>query len=648
MFPSWGVPMVEADGDYRKDAWLEQKIGGPLYEHQQNLPRLPVPSLEDTLTKFVPTALPLAESESERQALLQAVEAFPTQAKNLQERLQQRAQDPEWKDSSWLQPWWNKLAYLQFRETVMINVSYFFDFKDDPKATTNVTRGAALLTAAGQFRKLVCSGQWPAEQVGRGDKRKPLCSTAYKYMFHACRIPVLEEDTYRIYDPSLHHHAIVARKGHFFKIGFCDPTTGEPYSLEQLEEALETCIQQAEQLETETSPYLPKLGWLTSQHRDEWAKARTALLEFGGPRMEEALATMESGALILCLDDEKVVSRKESSSLYLYGGESSGDNRWFDKSLTVSVTDNGKAGFLGEHSMMDGMPVVSFANHLTQQTYDKCQNATAARSTTPLVVEPVFGQDLIPAIRQAADLVEMAKAAHAEMSGKHELFVQTFHGFGGTFMKKSGCSPDAFVQMAIQLATYRLWGKQAGTYESAQVRPFLHGRTEVARGVSAESAAFCEKMGLVPQWNDTETFAEKSELFEKAVVAHVKYIGKAAQALGVDRHFFGLSMLANDDPLPDLFADPTFQRSKHWRVSTSHLTHPRFENWGYGEVVPDGVGLSYSIHPRHCVFNITSLKEHAWSDKLSQLLEDSLLEIRRILEAKEDASNPDADPKSRL
>ena len=227
---------------------------------------------------------------------------------------------------------------------------------------------------------------------------------------------------------------------------------------------------------------------------------------------------------------------------------------------------------------------------------------------------------------------------------RHEIHVQSFQGYGSDFIKQSGFSPDAFVQMAMQVATYRLWGEQAGTYEATQVRPFLHGRTETTRSVSTESAAFCNAMGLRRKDDESDEAArkEKLALLQAAVSAHVKYIGLAAKAQGVDRHFLGLSMLVQDgEAMPDLYADPVFIRAKRWRVSTSHLTHPKFDNWGYGEVVPDGVGLAYSIHKRHCVFNITALKEHGWTDKLSQLLEESLLEMRTLIET-------DTMPTSRL
>ena len=228
-----------------------------------------------------------------------------------------------------------------------------------------------------------------------------------------------------------------------------------------------------------------------------------------------------------------------------------------------------------------------------------------------------------------------AKNDFNELVGNNSLHVQSFQGYGSTFMKQSGYSPDAYVQMAMQIATYRLWGEQVGTYEATQVRPFVHGRTETTRSVSLESAALVQTFGLHPAHDETNTHArkEKLQLFKAAVKAHVKYIQDAAQANGVDRHLLGLSMLVKDgEVLPDLYNDPVFQRGKRWRVSTSHLTHPKFDGWGYGQVVPDGVGLAYSIHPRHCIFNITALKQTGWTDKLSQLLEEALLELRTLIE----------------
>jgi carnitine O-acetyltransferase len=287
--------MVESHGDYRDEAFLESHIGGPLYEHQASLPRLPIPKLEETIDMFLPTALPLAKNEEERDTLLEACKQFPLQAGTLQTRLEARRE--EMKDSSWLQLWWNTAGYLQVRDPVTINVSYFFHLSDDPTLTEpkNIKRSAAIMTAVASFRTQVCSGTLPAETVGKA--RTPLCSTAFKYMFHACRIPRREQDSYRMYDPSHHAHCIVVRKGHFFSVDFID-SQGNALPLATLEQRLQQCIDQAD-----STPAM-ELGWLTSNNRDSWADARNDLIQAGGVAMEEALTKLESGAFLLCLDDE--------------------------------------------------------------------------------------------------------------------------------------------------------------------------------------------------------------------------------------------------------------------------------------------------------------------------------------------------------
>ena len=194
-------------------------------------------------------------------------------------------------------------------------------------------------------------------------------------------------------------------------------------------------------------------------------------------------------------------------------------------------------------------------------------------------------------------------------------------------MKQSGYSPDAYVQMAIQLAIYRLFGKQAATYEASQVRIFLHGRTETTRSVSQGSEKFVKAMGLRRKYDEDniEARTKKLAFLREAVALHVKYLKHAANGYGVDRHFFGLSMLLDDaNERPSLFSNPVYARSKHWRVSTSCLPNSP----GFGEVVPDGVGIGYEVKTNSCIFTITARKEHNWTETLSHFIEEALIEMR--------------------
>lgn len=93
------------------------------------------------------------------------------------------------------------------------------------------------------------------------------------------------------------------------------------------------------------------VGVLTAHGRKEWASAREQLVADGN---EELLERAEAAVLALCLDDDSPETRTEVGRALWHGN---GRNRHFDKSVQIVVFANGKAGLVGEHSMMDGMPV---------------------------------------------------------------------------------------------------------------------------------------------------------------------------------------------------------------------------------------------------------------------------------------------------
>lgn len=639
----WPAPMIESKGDYREEAYLEDFIGGPLYQDQKELPSLPVPNLENTLSSFLPTALPLAKNEDEAKHLIKKSERFMLEVKGLQEKLIER-KEINMSDSSWLQHWWNTVGYLQVRDPIVVNVSYFFHFIDDGTLPIlanqssrsldgkhlGVLRAASILHSSADFRKQVCSGSYPQQRMGRNEPKTPLCSVAFKYMFNSCRVPHRVQDTYKIYDPSLHKHCIVARKGLFFSVDFLDDV-GDALPVQELEERLQKCVILADE-----NVHLPKFGWCTSSDRDSWADARSEMLRIGGGGMAKDIEKIESSALMICLDDEAPVSRKQCGDIFWTGGLSSGHNRWFDKSIQIMCANNGKAGLIGEHSMMDGMPMVCYADHVTRNTYSDAINKSGVEmSLAKGGVEILFQSCVDSNVFNNSKLPEMISKANQhfiQLVSDHELNVQSFQGYGSNGIKKMGYSPDAFVQMAIQLAIYRLLGKQVGTYEATQVRPYLHGRTETTRTISPDSAAFVKRMGTRANFcDDVPSRVEKKAYLRKAVETHMNYITKAAKGHGVDRHFLGLSMMVDGgEQMPELYSDPLFVRSKTWRVSTSNLSHPRFDNWGFGEVVSNGVGIGYAIKRRSCVFNITALKENRWTEKLCHLLEEALIEMEFI------------------
>ena len=61
-------------------------------------------------------------------------------------------------------------------------------------------------------------------------------------------------------------------------------------------------------------------------------------------------------------------------------------------------------------------------------------------------------------------------------------------------MNVAGLSPDAYVQMTLQLAWYKSRGSFTATYETALTRAFDKARTETIRTLSEDSRAWVLSM----------------------------------------------------------------------------------------------------------------------------------------------------------
>ena len=60
-----------------------------------------------------------------------------------------------------------------------------------------------------------------------------------------------------------------------------------------------------------------------------------------------------------------------------------------------------------------------------------------------------------------------------------------------------------------------------------------------------------------------------------------------------------------------VFSSPAVARAGRWRISTSNLGSPRIANWGWGQVVPDGVGVAYSVHADRVSANVVGRADFA-------------------------------------
>jgi carnitine O-acetyltransferase len=118
---------------------------------------------------------------------------------------------------------------------------------------------------------------------------------------------------------------------------------------------------------------------------------------------------------------------------------------------------------------------------------------------------------------------------------RHDHKVLASFNYGKNQIKKFAVSPDAFVQLSIQLAFYKLFGECRATYESAQTKKYAWGRTETCRSVSEDSVKFV-KAAADPSVDPKI----KANLARKAISTHTDFMAAAVDARGVDRHFLGM------------------------------------------------------------------------------------------------------------
>lgn len=196
--------------------------------------------------------------------------------------------------------------------------------------------------------------------------------------------------------------------------------------------------------------------------------------------------------------------------------------------------------------------------------------------------------------QESKDAIAKAQQEYAKEAANQELGYLYYTRYGKNGIKAAKSSPDGWVQMVMQLA-YALTHPEApvtGTYEAAMTRKYGLGRTETVRVCSPASKAFV--LASLPGSGVSD--ADKRKLFLEALQQQGKDMKDASNAMGCDRHIFGLKMInaeQGDGKAVELFEDDLFKRSGIWQLSTSAIISKYFAAYGWGQVVPNGFGKSH-------------------------------------------------------
>ncbi|CAG0883780.1 unnamed protein product [Darwinula stevensoni] len=490
--------------------------------------------------------------------------------------------------------------------------------RDGPRDT--VDHAARFIRRLLDYKEILDRRELPLERATCREKGQPLCMDQYYRVFTTYRIPGRDLDVQRSTftdEPPESEHIIVASRNQFFSLNV--KIGGEKAGIEGISEALMRIIRESQE---DPDPD-PPVGILTTRSRPEWAADREKLI----PENEEALELIETCLFVVCFDAIPPGIRDDVNAaeqmLHGSGSTVNSGNRWFDKTAQFVFTSDGVWGLCYEHSAAEGIAVVNVLEDTIAALEDGYRPSDGWNSDSPRFLPPQrirwrLHDDLKKAIEIASLEMDRSVQRRVPLVSNTDVKIFRYEGYGKEFAKQQKTSPDAFIQLALQLAYYRLvyevniscsrvqmcqccvldrlHGHLVFTYESASTRRFRYGRVDNIRASTWEALEFAKSM------QPDSTFSVRISLFF---------------------------------PLDEII-DPRDRHSFSHRGKTcipSQIPTKMESFMLYGPVVEDGYGTSYNPRPNDIVFCISSFKScsKTSSERFQCALKDALDDIRLLL-----------------
>lgn len=290
-------------------------------------------------------------------------------------------------------------------------------------------------------------------------------------------------------------------------------------------------------------------------------------------------------------------------------------NRWADKSYTSIYFKNGLSGGSCDHTPMDGF-CTAVVTHYVINTLKETKGIYTGKAKFRDLPKPIrldFHLD-----EKITSQISLSQQKFHENISDIQAGVYVFDGFGKSLLRDHRFHPEAFVQIALQLAYYRMYSRPASTYVTATTRKYYHGRTETCRSCFPENVDFAKAV--------IDGSASPSDLYKllgKAVDKFQVMMEDAMKNEGCDRHFLGLYMMAQEDEsgggFPEIFGDPAFIKAGgggNYVLSTS-LAGYWSVSGGVPPMVEHGYGCFYGIEDEKITFTVSSFKHCLETDSTS-------------------------------
>ncbi|XP_034474790.1 carnitine O-acetyltransferase-like [Drosophila innubila] len=587
----------------------------PLQQVPMNLLTYPVVPLEETLHRYLNSIRPFFKDEAFLKQQEQTIDFLNNMGGELQKLLEKAGK----KDANWLSDRWITAKYLRHRGplTVFSSPCIAFPKQDFRNVIDFVHFTAQVIYGMCEFKNLLDNDRIPVYRMGKFD----LDNSQYHQVFGTVRKPKRSCD---ILEQCNSDYVIIIHNNNFHKLPVYN-AEGRILNINQLRNELLKIVQSCQSKG-------PEIGLLTHDTRDSWADAYEILCR--GENNINVMQCIEQSLFTVSLDESVMVHQKgqERSVLagqLLHGGgfNVNSSNRWMDKTLQLIVNPNGMAGFCLEHAPADPQPAATIMDFVQTN-----------------IINPEYGNDSCPVeifdkphplyfteLDETLDLwLGAARRNISKICSRIRLEVFKFPCYGKCLIKSQGLSPDSFIQMALQLAFYRLHKELPAQYESAHLRIFKSGRTETIRSSSNESLDFVCTMTSV-----NASLRERILALQSAVDWHQEQTKLAMQGQAVDRHLFGLKQMAREHaiPLPEFFCSQGYVKSTNFQVLSSQVATPHDGFMSFGPLSSDGYGCCYNPRENDIIFAISSwkLKPKICATRYGKAIELALADMGQLL-----------------
>ncbi|ETL50117.1 hypothetical protein L916_00604 [Phytophthora nicotianae] len=604
----------------------------PTYHFQKSLTRLPIPKLEDTLTRYLASVEPVVTSDQLAETRRAVMDFQSGVGPELHRALV--ARDAANTHTSYINQWWLEM-YLDDRQPLPINYNPQIKLKMDPVPAKNSQsqRAVSLIASTVRVHRTLRDKKLEPDIFHtKPDTTKtnafqyfckllpesvsfygaaalgayPLDMSQYKNLFSSTRLPRLGRDELKVSPGSKH---VVVQRGTKFYTFDVLTADGSAVPDEQILANVEAIL--AEPL-TKSTPDEPGMGLMTTMNRDSWANAREKLEASGVNKAN--LEQIDSALFVVSLEHESPATPEEVSSTFLMGD---GTNHWFDKSFQLIIAANGTASVNFEHAWGDGVAVLRYLNELYGDSVKYPVLKASSQAKPKELTWDINGEtkQLLNEAKKTYDkwtstlLVACAETPVTRAVGK-----------------QYDIGTDGLMQMTIQLAHFKLHQKFVATYESASTAAFKHGRTETVRSCTNEAVNFVQTMT-----NSSASDNEKVAALRAAVKKHSELTKNGVMGQGFDRHLFALRAMAELQGMdvPEFYTLPAHQIMSKIILSTSTLSSPALEGGSFGPVNEDCYGIGYGIEKEGSAFQLSSYRKDL--PQLKELLVESLIDLERLL-----------------